>query len=234
MKPKVFSVSSVEQIEPHLQSARQNGLPPTLAVAFSSVVHDLTELSSVFAKYDIEVFGASASGEITNDEVHEESIAVMLLDISRDAFRLNVFDGEGKASYQVGQNVAEWAKTIYDNPALMVMSAGLRADGEQIVKGIIDAVEPQIPLFGGFAAFDPAMMSEISNTFVFNSSRVFSNGVVALVFDQNVIEVEGIAASGWKEIGTPKTITKAAENIVYNIDDEPALVPSYLNKRTYL
>jgi hypothetical protein len=99
MKPVVFSVTSVDQIEPHLQSPRQTGLAPTLAIVFSSVVHDLTELSAIFGKSDIEVFGASASGEITNDEVHEESIAVMLLDISRDVYRLNVFDGEGKACY---------------------------------------------------------------------------------------------------------------------------------------
>ncbi|NIM97099.1 MAG: hypothetical protein GTO24_03115, partial [candidate division Zixibacteria bacterium] len=129
------------------------------------------------------------------------------------------------------QSVAEWAKTLYDNPALMVMSAGLRADGDQIVKGIIDTMERQIPLFGGFAAFDPAIMSEVSNTFVFSSSRVFSNGVVALIFDRNAIELQGIAASGWKEIGTPKTITKASGNIVYRIDDEPALdiYNKYLN-----
>jgi hypothetical protein len=106
MRPTVFSAASVDQIDAHIQSARENGLAPTLAVAFSSVVHDLTELSSVFAKYDIDVFGASTDGEITNDEVHEESIVSMLLEISRDAYRLNVFDGEGKTSYQVGQNVA--------------------------------------------------------------------------------------------------------------------------------
>ncbi len=231
MKPLVFSVSSVEQIEDHIQSVRQDGLTPTLAIVFSSVVHNLTEVGAAFAKFSIEVFGASASGEITNDEVREESIAVMLLDISRDAYRVNVFDGEGKTSYQVGQNVAEWAKIIYDNPALMVMSAGLHADGEQLVKGIIDAIERQIPLFGGFAAFDPAMMPGIADTFVFNSSQVSPNGVVALIFDLNLIEVEGLAASGWKGIGTPKTITKAAGNIVYSIDDEPALdvYNKYLN-----
>jgi len=154
MKPTVFSVTSVEQIEPHLQGVRQEGLAPTLAIVFSSVVHNLKELCAVFAKHNIEVFGASSSGEITNDKIHEESIVVMLLEISRDAYRLNVFDGEGKTSYQVGQSVAEWAKTVYENPTFMVMSAGLRADGQQIVNGIIDAMERQVPLFGALAGDD--------------------------------------------------------------------------------
>jgi len=237
MKPLVFSVSSVEQIEGHIQSARQDGLTPTLAIVFSSVAHNLTEAGAAFAKFNIEVFGASASGEITNDEVHEGSIAVMLLDISRDAYGLNVFDGKGKTSYQVGQSVAEWAKTVYDNPALMVMSAGLHADGEQIVNGLIHTMERQVLLFGGFAGLappaglDPTIYSEIPQTFVFNASQVLADGVVALILDRNAIELQGIAASGWKGIGTPKTITKAAGNIVYRIDDEPALdiYNKYLN-----
>ena len=231
MTPTVFSVASVEQIEPQLQGALKEGLAPTLAIVFSSVSHNLEEVKAAFAKYEIDVFGASTGGEITNDEVHGESVVVMLLDISRDAYRLNVFDGEGETSYQLGQKVAEWAKTVYDNPPLMVMSAGLLADGDQIVNGIIYGTEGKIPVFGCFAGFDPAIMSGVPETFVFNSSQLSSNGVVALIFDPNVIEVRGIAASGWKAIGTPKTITKAAGNIVYTIDDEPALdvVNKYLN-----
>ena len=167
MKPLVFSVSSVERIEGHIQSVQQDGLTPTLAIVFSSVVHNLTEVGAAFAKFDLEVFGASTSGEITNDEVHEGLIAVMLLDISRDAYRLNVFEGKGITSSQVGQSVAEWGKTIYDDSAFMVMSAGLRADGEQIVNGIIDTMGRQIGLFGGAAGDDLRR----KDTFVFSAPQ---------------------------------------------------------------
>ena len=227
MKARVFSVTSVEQIEPHLQDILQERLAPTLAIVFSSVAHDLKELRTVFTKYDIEVFGASSSGEITNDEIHEESIVVMLLDINRDAFRLNIFDGEGKTSYQVGQSAAEWAKTVYDNPAIMVMTAGLSTNGDQVVNGITDTMDRQVPLFGGRSGDDLRMQE----TFVFSASQAISNGVVALIFDQNAIHLQGIAVSGWKGIGTPKTITKAEGNIVYEIDNEPVLdvYNKYLN-----
>ena len=227
LKPLVFSVSSVERIEGHIQSVQQDGLTPTLAIVFSSVAHNLTEVGAAFAKFNIEVFGASTSGEITNDEVHEGSIAVMLLDISRDAYRLNVFDGKGKTSSQVGQSVAEWGETVYDDPAFMMMSAGLRADGEQIVNGIIYTMGRQVSLFGGAAGDDLRR----KDTFVFSASQVIADGVVALIFDQNAIELQGIAISGWKGVGTPKTITKAEGNIVYRIDDEPALdvYNKYLN-----
>ncbi len=227
MKPRVFSVTSIEQIEPHLQDIRQEGLAPTLAIVFSSVIHDLKELRTVFTKYDIEVFGATSSGEITNDEIHEESIVVMLLDINRDAFRLNIFDGEGKTSYQVGQSAAEWAKTVYDNPALMVMTAGLLTNGDEIVNGVADTMGRQVPLFGGRSGDDLRRQE----TFVFSASQAISNGIVVLIFDQSTIDLKGVAVSGWKGIGTPKTITKAEGNIVYEIDNEPVLdvYNKYLN-----
>jgi hypothetical protein len=208
MNSRVFSVTSVEQIEPHLKDIRQEGLAPTLAIVFSSVTHDLKALRTVFTKYDIEVFGASSSGEITNDEIHEESIVVMLLDINRDAFRLNIFDGEGRTSYQV-------------------MTAGLFTNGDQIVSGITDTMDRQVPLFGGRAGDD----LRLQETFVFSVSQAISNGVVALIFDLSTIDLQGIAVSGWKGIGTPKTITKAEGNIVYEIDNEPVLdvYNKYLN-----
>jgi hypothetical protein len=219
MKAEVFSVASIEQIETELQSVLQKGLEPTLAIVFSSIVHNLEELSAVFAKDNIEVFGASSSGEITNDEVHEGSIVVMLLNISRDTYRLNFFVGEGKTSYQVGKSVGEWGKTIYDNPAFMVMSAGLRANGEQIVNGIIDTMGRQVPLFGGLAGDD----LRAQETFVFTTSQILVNGVVALIFDHIAVDLIGVAVSGWKGVGTIKTITKAQGNIVHSIDDMPAL-----------
>lgn len=218
-RPLVFSANSLKQLEASIQGALKQGKTPTLGIVFCSVVHQLNELGKLFARYNIDLFGATSSGEIADDKVYEESIVVMLLDIDRDYYKLKVFDAQGITSYRVGQDVAEWAKTIYEKPAFMIMSAGLHADGEQIVKGIINEMRYQVPLFGGLAGDDLRMQG----TFVFCSSQVIPNGVVVLIFDRNAIELHGMAVSGWKAIGTPKKITKAAGNVVYTIDDQPAL-----------
>jgi hypothetical protein len=219
MKPSVFSATSVQEVEAHLENASKEGLKPTLAIVFCSPAHDLKALGAIFARHDIDVFGASSSGEILNDEVHEESIVAMLLDIGREFYSLGMFDGKDKSSLQVGQNIGEWARTVYDNPAFMVVSCGLHANGEHIVNGVISAMGRQVPLFGGLAGDDLKFI----DTFGFDGSRVISNGVVALIFDCNVIGLRGVAFSGWKGIGTSKTVTRADGNIVYEIDHEPAL-----------
>ena len=219
MKPSVFSATSVQEVEAHLENASKEGLKPTLAIVFSSPAHDLKGLGAIFARHDIDVFGASTAGEIFNDEVHADSIVAMLLDIGRDVYSLEMFHGKDKSSLQVGQNIGEWAKTVYDNPALMVASGGLLANGEHIVNGIISAMGRQVPLFGGLAGDD----LKIQETSVFSVSQVTSNGVLALIFDGNVMGLQGVAFSGWKAIGTSKTVTRADGNIVYEIDNQPAL-----------
>jgi hypothetical protein len=219
MKPSVFCAASVQEVEAHLENASKEGPKPTLAIVFSSVAHDLKGLGAIFAKHDIDVFGASTAGEILNDEVHEESIVAMLLDIGREFYSLEMFDGKDKSSWQVGQNIGEWAKTVYDNPAFMVVSGGMLANGEHIVNGIISAMGRQVPLFGGLAGDD----LKAQETFVFGASQLTSNGVMALVFDGNVIGLQGVAFSGWRAIGTSKTVTRADGNVVYEIDHEPAL-----------
>jgi len=219
MKSTAFSATSVEQMESRFGDALKEGLKPTLAIVFSSIAHDLKAVGAAFARHDIDVFGASTHGEILNDEIHEESIAAMLLEVSRNAYRVKVFDGREKTSLQIGQGVAMWAKTVYDNPAFMVASAGYLANGDHIVKGVIDEMGRQAPLFGGLAGDDV----KFQTTFAFDGSRVISNGVAALIFDGNVIGLQGVAFSGWKGIGTLKTVTKAQGNIVYEIDGEPTL-----------
>jgi len=227
MKPSVFSATSVQEAEARLGDAFKEGLKPTLAIVFSSIAHDLKELGAIFAKHDIDVFGASTAGEILNDGVHEESIVAMLLDIGREFYSLGMFEGKDKSSLQVGQNIGGWAKTFYDNPAFMVVSGGLQANGEHIVNGIVSAIGRQVPLFGGLAGDD----LKFQETSVFSASQVTSNGVTALVFDGNVIGLQGVAFSGWKAIGTSKTVTRADGNIVYEIDHEPAqdVYIKYLN-----
>jgi hypothetical protein len=227
MKPSVFSATSVQEVEGHLENVLKEGPRPSLAIVFSSIAHDMKAVGAAFAKHDIDVFGATTAGEICNDEVHEESIVAMLLEISRDNYRLRVFDGQEKTSAQLGRSVAEWAKTVYDNPAFMVMTAGLLTNGDHIVNGIVGEMGRQATLFGGMAGDD----LKVQETFVLDGSQVTSNGVVALIFDGNVIGLQGVAFSGWKGIGTPKTITKAQGNVVYEIDGQPALdiYTKYLN-----
>lgn len=227
MTPTVFSIDTLEALEPALDTACRDRSAPTLAIVFSDRRHDAATIGRRFAARGIQVFGACASGEFTQEGVSDGQIAVMLLDMDPKAFRLELFDGGESHVNRLGQQVAGWAAGWCRAPALMVMSTGLEANGEAFVNGILNAVQGRIPLFGGIAGIERNTPAHN----VFNDRQVQNQGVIALAFDTRLVSVQGVAVSGWQGVGTPKTITKAHGNIVYRIDDAPALdmYNKYLN-----
>ncbi|MDZ7763840.1 MAG: FIST C-terminal domain-containing protein [Melioribacteraceae bacterium] len=48
-------------------------------------------------------------------------------------------------------------------------------------------------------------------------------GIVALILDADKIAMEGMAITGWKRLGISRKVTKCKGNLVYSIDDKPAV-----------
>ncbi len=67
---------------------------------------------------------------------------------------------------------------------------------------------------------------------VFTNHAKTSNGLIALILDEDKIDVKGTAVSGWKPVGTEKRITKSDGAWIYTIDNEPAmdLIKKFLGK----
>lgn len=223
MKTKVFYAESVPRLKHLLNEALSADFNPGLAIVFSSVFHDMETVRKIFSDEDIMVFGASTAGEIVNKDVLEETIAVMLLDIPRSAFSLSLFQADDQPPASMGHKVADWAMRFCKEPSVLLMIAGGFDEGEKIVKGILDRAGDQTALYGCTAAYDPAITMDDFQTFVFSHEIVSTGGVVALALDPDQVTVQGMPVSGWKGIGTPKTITGVSDNIVHTINQTPAM-----------
>ncbi|RYZ62903.1 MAG: hypothetical protein EOO14_00815 [Chitinophagaceae bacterium] len=71
---------------------------------------------------------------------------------------------------------------------------------------------------------------------VFTNVSKSCSGIIALIIDEDKVDVKGVAVSGWKAVGTEKKITKSNGNWVYAIDDEPAMqvIKKFLGKETFV
>ncbi len=222
MKPMVITAQSLEGLEAQFHDNRIPVYNYTLAILFASASNDLLKLQPLLADMGLDLFAATSAAEIAGAQVLEESITLMLLNIDRSAYRINVFElGDGGPS-EMGRAVACWANEAFEKPALMIMVSGHELDGDILIHGITEQAEEGIQLFGGFASYDMAALPEDTSTVVCDARRAVPEGVVALAFDTGKIELKGIAASGWKGVGTSKIITSAAGNVVREIDGRPA------------
>ena len=207
---------NIEQVKLKYTKAIIDNFTPTVAVVFCSIIQDRKALIDFFNEKKVEVFGATTAGEILDSEIMEHTIVIMLLDIKNEHYK--IFCEASADTYQISNNMAKFAKTTFANPSIIVVSSGLTIDAENIINGVKD-YDNKISLYGGLAGDDLTMKA----SYVFSNSYESSTGLIALILDNDKINITGLATSGWDNIGVEKTITKSEGNIVYTIDDEPAV-----------
>jgi hypothetical protein len=224
MQARTVVADAARELAARIEEQQRAGFTATLAVVFASIAHDLDEVRGVFAGKGIDVFGASSAGEIVVDggvdeTIRAQSIVALLLDVQRDSYRLNLIDATDTPSAEAGRAAGRWAAGAFARPALLVVASGLATDGEQVVRGIVNELGADAPVYGGLAGDDV----RFQGTFVFTATERSPQGVLVLAFDANEVEITGIASSGWAPVGGERTVTGATGNVVHTIDGEPAL-----------
>jgi hypothetical protein len=214
-----FVSFDIATLETRLLAELKNGFRPTLAVVFSSPQLPFTDIGDLFDRYNIDLLGCTTAGEIVNAELHEAAISCLLLDVNRADYKL-IFTKNTEGVFETGRQLRHEADAAFKNPAMIVTSAGVVNDGDDIVLGLKSSKIPrEIPLFGGLAGDDLSIV----NTYIFSRNNITHDGMAAIVFNNDKIEIKGIATSGWQPLGTSHTVTKAEGNLIYTINNEPAL-----------
>jgi hypothetical protein len=226
MKSKTIKGNSLPQITAALESvlsanglSPKDGFDPTLAIVFLSVKQDRDAVCEILNSNGIQVFGATTAGEFISSEISEGGIVIMLLDMNPAYFKLQFFETKDSSAFEMARQLGAEGKAAFQNPAFIIASGWLHYDGELIIRGIEEGFGAEVTIFGAMAGDDMALREPI----VFTHGGHSSTGLVALIIDEDKIDIKGIATCGWKPIGITKTITKSSQNIVYTIDDHPAL-----------
>ena len=219
MKAKSIKGKSTEEITSALAESMVDGFKPTLAIVFLSIKQDRDAVCALLDKEGIAIFGATTSGEFISKEIEEGSIVMMLLDVNPAYFKLLFLETGENTTLQNANQLGAEGKKLFAQPAFIIASGWLQTNGEQIVQGIEEGFGAEVIVFGGMAGDDLALKGPL----VFTNGKSSVNGIVAIIFDEDKIDVRGIATCGWKAVGTTKTVTKSSGNIVYTIDDKPAL-----------
>lgn len=226
MTAKSIKGKSTEEISKALAKCVADGFRPTLAIVFLSVKQDREAISRILEEKGIQVFGATTAGEFIDGEIEEGGIVMMLLDMNPDYFKIEFLETSQETSLEDAKKLGSIGKETFSNPAFIIANSGVSLDGEPFVEGILEGFgkhpsseNNQVTIFGGKAADDLALEA----TYVFTNGKSKDVALVALIIDEDKVDVKGIATCGWQAIGTTKTVTKSDGNIVYTIDDKPAL-----------
>ena len=224
MKAKSIKGRSPLEIQLALQQNMTDGFRPTLAIVFISVKQDRKAVCEILHKEGIDVFGATSCGEFINGYQHEGSIVILLMDLDRDSYTILFEHARDRNLQDVAEQLAKTALQKFKQPAFIICSTGVSEKGEYfggeiLVHSIEKIAGPQVNIFGGMAGDD----GTFTGTYIFTYDRSTDEGIIALILNEDKIDLKGMAISGWKPIGTVKTVTKSEDGWLYTIDDQPAL-----------
>lgn len=163
--------------------------------------------------------GCSTSGEIIDTTVNDETIAANFLSFGKSTVVYNEISiADAIDSEKVG---AELCKS-FDTDGLkhlFILSDGLNVNGSKLVKGMREAVPESIAITGGLAGDGPHFEQTV---LIDKNGLVRDHLVIALGF-YGAVEISYGSMGGWDSFGIERVVTKSKDNVLYELDGEPAL-----------
>ncbi len=171
------------------------------------------ELRERFPKAHI--IGCSSSGSIAGVEITDPDIVATVVNLEHSKIRVATVDlVSGKCASELGKQLMDELASP-DLKHVFVLSDGQLVNGSDLAMGLNQA---GFPVTGGLAGDG----TRFGKTWVMGDASSKSGRIVALGF-YGAVTIKSGCFAGWEGFGADRIVTKSKGNIVYEIDNQPAL-----------
>ncbi|MBS1516232.1 MAG: FIST C-terminal domain-containing protein [Bacteroidetes bacterium] len=186
-----------------------------------SHLKDSSLISDVKKRYPMaKLIGCSTSGEIVGTNVVDNSIIATAVKfdssyIAEHSERIN----SPEESFDIGKKLVEgFNKKSLKH--IFVLSDGLNVNGSELVAGMRSALPDGVQVTGGLAG-DGADFKE---TVVITAEGAADSKIITAIglYGENLSIGYG-SFGGWDSFGIDRLVTKSKANILYELDNSPAL-----------
>jgi hypothetical protein len=203
------------------------GPDPKLLIVFCSAELDPADvLAGINATSGgVPLIGCSSSGEFVAAGPSQGRVVVTAFGGTGFTAATSSATGAGTSQRESGAVAAGCAAGVEDaeHTALILLTDGLSADQEEILRGAYEVAGAGIPLVGGSASPGTA-----GRTFHLHGDRVLTDAVVGAAISSDAPFGIGVR-HGWRTVGEPMIITSSTKGQVFTLDDKPAL-ETYLGR----
>jgi hypothetical protein len=166
-----------------------------------------------------QLVGCSSSGNILGEEISSAPIVGTAICLEHGYVKVVSKSFTQDDNQQVMTKELVESLPQEDLKHIFILSDGLNINGSALAEGVNEAVKNEISTTGGLAGDG----TDFQETWVLADDEVKQNKVVAIGFYGQELTVESGCYSGWDEFGIFRRITKSKNNVLYEIDGEPAL-----------
>lgn len=193
-----------------------------LAIVFASSKYDYRQVLKGVREItnNTPLIGCSSSGEFTEEKIDKESVVCAL--ISSDTHKFFPGFGTGLKEDQI-QTMQEAARDFpqkvegYPYLSAITLIDGLAGKGEEAVLAALSVLGPSVKFSGGAAADD----LKFKETQVFYNEQSLTDAVSLCLVASKTPMAIGVR-HGHRPVTHPMMITKAHDNVLYEVDGKPA------------
>lgn len=221
MKVTLCSCSQ-ERIISHPKSDNLSPEDAQLVLCFGAkkAIEDQDPYGMLKAKYPhAQVLMCSSAGEIYDTSVFDQTLTITAIHFDHTPIQTRQVRIENFAnSYAAGVALVEQFD-LQDLSYLLVISDGSLVNGSELVRGMNEAAKHSILITGGLAG-DGA---DFKNTLVGLNAKPEEGVVVAVGFYGPHLQVYHGTRGGWEMFGPERMVTKAKDNVLFEINHRNAL-----------
>ncbi len=177
-----------------------------------------SEIRELFPTGEL-VFG-STSGNIMGESVNDESIVITAIEFEKSTFEIKTSNilSTKKDSYKTGSELI----SQFDQENLkyaFILSEGSFINGSELTKGLNSTAKNDLLITGGLCGDN----SRFEKTLASYNENPKPGEVIAIGFYGDTIDVSFSIHGGWTPFGPERIVTKSSSNILYELDNQPAL-----------
>lgn len=191
-------------------------------LANSSITQDLNN-----AYPNADIIGCSTAGEIFDDQVYDDSLSVTAIEFKNTNTAVVAKTIESDDVYELAQSLIE-KLPLTDLKYLLVLSDGQVVNGSKLAEALTELLPNDVIITGGLAGDG----TNFTETYTRCNASVSDKQVVLCGFYGDAIQINHGCHGGWLPFGPKRLITKSDGNLLYTLDDKPALdiYKTYLGK----
>lgn len=194
---------------------------------FFNHAQPIKELANFYKK--AKILGCSSAGEIFGSHIFDNSLSVVIVKFANTRIKIAKAKVDNTDdSFTAGASITEQL-LAEDLQSIFVLSDGLQINGSELVKGLNSTAKEPLVITGGLAGDG----SDFKHTWTVFNGEILTNHVIAAGFYGEHIHIGHASKAGWDIFGPARRITRSSKNILYELDNRPALLlyKEYLGER---
>ncbi|MDX2504478.1 MAG: FIST C-terminal domain-containing protein [Gammaproteobacteria bacterium] len=185
----------------------------------SNILKSEQSFNYIKEKYShAQIVGASSSGNILGTEISNSPIVATAVQFEKGSVAIS------KVDFSDDDDVEQLSKVLIDQlpkdklKHVFVMSDGLNINGSELVRGINKASH-KFTVTGGMAGDG----DRFQETWIVSDEPARKYRIVAVGFYGDDFSITTGCQAGWNSFGADRTVTKSSGNVLYELDNRPAL-----------